>query len=58
MNSFLIVTNFLLKATFETRPTFLSTKGFQSPIDSVLHHGNELLKTQFAVAVGIKNLQT
>ena len=52
-----IGTNFLFDASFETSPTFLSTKGFEASIHSIFHHGNEFLVAQHSITIIIKYLK-
>ena len=48
--------DFLLDAFLEPGPALLPAEGLQSPVDPVLHHGDELLVAQQPVAVVVENL--
>ncbi len=49
--------DFLLDTPLEAGPTFLPAEGLQAAVHSVLHHRDELLVAQHAVAVVVKNLK-
>ncbi len=49
--------DFLLDTPLEAGPTFLPAEGLQAAVHAVLHHRDELLVAQHAVAVVVKNLK-
>ena len=48
--------HFLLHALLESAPPFLPGEGLESAVDPVLHHGDELLVGEHAVAVVVEDL--
>ena len=50
------MSNFLLDALLEPRPSFLTAERLQASVDAVLHHRDELLVAEQAVAVVVENL--
>ena len=47
----------LLNTFFEPRPALLTAEGLEAPVHPVLHHGDELLIAQKAVAVVVEDLK-
>ena len=47
----------LLDAPLEARPPLLAAEALEAAVHAVLHHGDELLVAEQAVAVVVKDLQ-
>ena len=50
--------DFLLDALLEPGPALLPAEGLQAPVDPILHHRDELLVAQEAVAVVVEYLKS
>ena len=50
--------DFLLDALLEPGPALLPAEGLQAPVDAILHHRDELLVAQEAVAVVVEYLKS